>query len=108
GYGNGTESTVVGFGPDPNNVYITTYFRRHFTVGNPNVLNSLNMGVRFDDGVIVYFNGVEVFRRNLPAGAVNYSTLASASIGSADELTYFASPPLDPGYLIPGENVVAA
>src|SRR5467141_1189505 len=35
GYGDGDEATVVGFGPDPNNKYITTYFRRAFTVANP-------------------------------------------------------------------------
>src|SRR5439155_26286496 len=30
GYGDGDEATVVAFGPDPNNKYITTYFRRSF------------------------------------------------------------------------------
>ena len=35
GYGDGGEATVVGFGPDANNKYITTYFRH--TVNIPNV-----------------------------------------------------------------------
>src|SRR6266516_3019748 len=29
------EATIVSFGPDPLNKYITTYFRRTFTVSNP-------------------------------------------------------------------------
>ena len=32
GYGDGDEYTVVSFGPDPNNKYITTYFRHAFNV----------------------------------------------------------------------------
>src|SRR5437763_11120974 len=32
GYGDGDEATVVSFGPDANNKYITTYFRMHFNV----------------------------------------------------------------------------
>ena len=35
GYGEGDESTVVGFGPEETNKYITTYFRHAFEVTNP-------------------------------------------------------------------------
>src|SRR6185436_14862427 len=34
GYGDGDEATHVSYGPDPNNKYVTTYFRRAFTVAN--------------------------------------------------------------------------
>src|SRR5688572_28326047 len=33
GYGDGDEATVVGFGPNANDKYITTYFRRKFVLG---------------------------------------------------------------------------
>ena len=32
GYGDGDENTVISFGPDSSNKYITSYFRHHFTV----------------------------------------------------------------------------
>src|SRR5262245_33908195 len=34
GYGDGDEATIVSFGPDMANKYITTYFRRTFNVSN--------------------------------------------------------------------------
>ena len=34
GYGDGDEATVVSFGPDPFNKFVTTYFRHHFFVTN--------------------------------------------------------------------------
>src|ERR1043166_3393457 len=34
GYGDGDERTVVGYGPNPNFKYLTTYFRRAFTIGD--------------------------------------------------------------------------
>src|SRR5688572_4711061 len=34
GYGDGDEATVVNFGPDSLNKFVTTYFRKHFWVTN--------------------------------------------------------------------------
>jgi hypothetical protein len=51
-------------------------------------------------------NGVEVFRSNLPAGAVNHQTLASATVGGAEENTFY-SQSVDPAVLVTGENVLA-
>ena len=41
GYGDGDESTVVSYGPNASSKFITTYFRRHFTVPNPGLYTSL-------------------------------------------------------------------
>src|SRR5262245_4583454 len=41
GYGDGDEATVVGFGPDPSNRYITTYFRHSFAVTNTAGISNL-------------------------------------------------------------------
>ena len=41
-----------------------------------------------DDGVVVYLNGTEVFRSNLPTGTIAYTTLASTAIGGGDETTF--------------------
>jgi hypothetical protein len=43
----------------------------------------------------------------MPAGPINYLTPAAAS-ASDDGTVYQVSPPLDPGYLVAGDNVVAA
>ena len=88
GYGDADIVTTISFGPDPNNKYITSYYRRTLIVSNPTGIGAAKLEVQRDDGVIVYVNGVEVFRQNMPAGPVTHNTFSSGS-GSDDELTYF-------------------
>ncbi|HXG48041.1 MAG TPA: Ig-like domain-containing protein, partial [Methylomirabilota bacterium] len=91
GYGDGDETTVVGFGPDSNNKYITTYFRRSFMVGNPGAFSSLTIRLMRDDGAVVYLNGVEVMRDNLPVGPIAFNTLALTAIGGAAESQFIST-----------------
>ena len=104
GYGDGDEATIVSFGPSSNNKYITTYFRRSFTVGNASVYTNLAVTLRRDDGGIVYLNGVEVFRSNMPDGNPNYLTRA---FNSNDDGNGLFGTSLNPGLLRDGPNVVA-
>ena len=89
GYGDGDEATTVGYGSDPNNKYITTYFRKTFTVANPSQFNGLTLDLLRDDGAVIYVNGQEVARSNMPTGTINYQTLAATGIGGDDETTTF-------------------
>jgi hypothetical protein len=106
GYGDGDESTIVGFGPNPNDRFITTYFRQTFTPPNPASLTTLRLRVIRDDGAIVFINGAEVWRNNMPAGAVNFQTLASTAIGNADESAW-QEIALAPAVLVAGLNTIA-
>lgn len=106
GYGDGDEATVVSYGGNSNNKYITTYFRHSFTVDDPGLYLGLGVGLVRDDGAVVYVNGTEAFRSNMPEGPVTYLTRASTAIGGADESAF--QPYLVPvGMLVAGENVVA-
>jgi hypothetical protein len=80
GYGDGDETTVVSYGSDAGNKYITTYFRKSFPIDDLSNLTDIMASVLFDDGVVVYLNGTEVYRNNLPAGAISNSTLALSAI----------------------------
>ncbi len=106
GYGDGDEATVVSYGPDPNNKYITTYFRKAFTVTNPAGYQRLWLQVLADDGAMVYVNGTEAARVNLASGAITYTTRAIAALNEPEEarfnLFYLA-----PSLLVTGTNVVA-
>jgi hypothetical protein len=105
GYGDGDEQTVVSYGLLSTLKHPTTYFRRAFNVGGRTNLTALTLRVLRDDGVVVYLNGTEVFRDNMPAGTISYSTLASAAInGNAEDV--FLTVNLAP-VLLPGTNVVA-
>jgi hypothetical protein len=107
GYGDGDEATVVGFGPDATNKFITTWFRRPFTISNPTDIHYLNVRVLRDDGVVVYLNGAEVFRNNMPAGVITPTTRALTAIGGVDESTWLAAS-VNPALLRVGTNIVAA
>ncbi len=107
GYGDNDERTVVSFGPNSSAKYITTYFRRAFTVPDTAHFTALNLRLLRDDGAVIYLNGAEVHRDNMPAGPVSYLTPASSAIGGADESTFYPAA-LNPGHLLPGLNVLAA
>jgi hypothetical protein len=110
GYGDANgqlPATTVGYGPDPNNKYITTYFRRAFPVSSPASVTNLVVSVQRDDGVVVYLNGVGIFTNNMPTGPINYLTLAASVIGGTDETTFY-SQAVDPALLVNGTNVLAA
>ncbi len=82
----------------------TYYFRKTFPFNGD--ANSLQVQLRslVDDGAVVYLNGTELTRINMPGGAINYSTLASAPIGNAD----FADPiVISANQLVFGTNLLA-
>jgi len=106
GYGDGDEATVVGFGDNPAAKYITTYFRQTFTVTNPAGFGSLHLRLLRDDGAVVFVNGTEAFRTNMPAGTVTATTFASTAIGGADEAAFVAAD-ISPSLLVAGSNVIA-
>jgi hypothetical protein len=84
--------------------YITTYFRRAFTVAGASGYSGLRITLRRDDGAVVYVNGTEAARSNMPAGTIGYTTPAGGSIGS--ETTFFAF--TAPATLLrEGANVIA-
>lgn len=104
GYGDGDETTIVSYGSDANNKFITTYLRKEFVVADASSIDGLRARVLFDDGVVVYLNGTEVFRNNLQTGTINYSTLASQAIENTNEFASFTIPN---NLLANGKNVIA-
>lgn len=101
------EATTVSFGPDANAKYITTWFRRSFPLSNVSRFVSLNVSVLRDDGAVVYLNGIEIFRSNMPLGAILPSTLASSAVGGGDETSVFYSTNVPVALLREGTNLVA-
>jgi len=109
GYGDGDEDSIVGFGPDPTNKFVTTYFRHTFNVADASIYTNLALRVLCDDGVIVYLNEVEIYRANMPDGAFpDFRTLASAGVAGAAENAYILAPPVDLSLLFNGANTLAA
>ena len=106
GYGRTDLATLIGFGPDPANKPISSYFRNTFTATNVAALYSAVLRVRRDDGCVAFLNGAEVFRSNMPTGFVNNVTWALGAAVGPDETTFFETN-IDPALLIEGTNVLA-
>ena len=100
GFGDGDETTTLQSG------HITYYFRHSFQVNDPQAAANLKIRLLRDDGAVVYINGTEVVRSNMPAGTINYRTTASSTVAGTGENVYNE-------YIVPssalnaGTNVVA-
>ena len=86
--------------------YTSVFLRRQFTLDKPRLVSELNLNVNFDDGFLLWINGQEIYRRNLPGAAGEF--LACTNVTTQNECTIWAQtlqgaalPPLD------SNNVVA-
>ncbi|MFT4547081.1 MAG: hypothetical protein ACI9MB_001027, partial [Verrucomicrobiales bacterium] len=106
GYGDGAEATEVGYGPNGGSKYITTYFRKTFTGTGVADFTSLSLELVRDDGAIVYLNGDELVRSNMPGGTVGHQTTAAGTVGGGDESSFFSFA-IPTTSLIEGQNTIA-
>ncbi len=105
GYGDGDEATVINGGPVGAR-FITTYLRREFAVTAAFNVQTLTLRLLRDDGAVVYLNGVEVYRDNMPGGLITFQTFASTTINGAAESTFITAN-IDPSRLVEGTNILA-
>ena len=106
GYGEDDIATTISFGDDGNNKRAVAYFRLTFDVDDPNAHPVWAGELRCDDGAVVYLNGKEVYRYNMPAGDLAKATFALGTLSDPDESSYHAFD-LDRGHLKAGQNVLA-
>jgi len=109
GYGDASqgrpEATTLNSGPSGNS-FITAYFRHAFFVDDASQYSRLHLRLLRDDGAVVYLNGIEVARSNMPAGEIDYLTRANNSI-SGDGESAFHEFPVGSHLLSDGINVLA-
>ncbi|MHC4699945.1 MAG: LamG domain-containing protein, partial [Planctomycetota bacterium] len=104
GHGSGNPATIVGWREAERN--ITHYFRHSFNVADASKYQGLHLGIKRDDGAVVYLNGNEIYRDDMPAGKVTYATPALISKYSGAS-TWFGSCFVDANNLVDGTNVLA-
>jgi hypothetical protein len=103
--GNTGITTVIPFGADAQNKWVSSYYRAEFNVASAAAVPSLTLRIKRDDAAIVYLNGKEAYRTNFTAGlVVTGATLASAS---GDDGAAFVTQTLPTTFLRDGRNVVA-
>lgn len=102
GYGEGDElSAIAGQG-----THFTNYFRHRFILdaGELADISGLSLRLKRDDGAVVYLNGNEIVRENLPGGVIAFNTPASSA---PDDGQLFHTFNIDSNQLVEGENVLA-
>ena len=71
---------------DMRNSYVSAFFRTRFQVADPAKVKSLYLGLRYDDGYVIYLNGTEVARANVQGSPPAFDTPASTSSSITDYL----------------------
>ena len=93
--------TTLDYGSDASAKRPTYYFRT--TVELDETVSAATLDYRADDGFIVYVNGSEAGRVNMPLGTVGYSTYSSSTVNEYLE----GSLSLDASLFRIGSNVIA-
>lgn len=108
GWGSAEISTNIDVPPPTSNRPLSAQFRRTFSVDVAGALSDVMITTRADDGVVVYVNGVEVGRANLPTGTLSSSTFATAAPGTAAAAANPLTIAVPSELLRDGSNVVSA
>jgi len=103
GYGQNDEQTVLFYGDDSFKVP-TTYFRKQFEVSSIVAVSNLALRVCFNDGIAIYFNGVEIWRHNLAPDA-GFDAVANGDRSTWQNIWW--SIPIQPSVLHDGVNAIA-
>ncbi len=93
------------YGAGRYNRIATTYFRKDIELANPAEFGKIIVNFRRDEGIVMYVNGVEVLRDNMPEGTIGYNTLA-ATESSANRYDVHKAE-LNANVFKAGKNIVA-
>ena len=105
GYNNqNSVTTKFDWGTDTNNKRPTYYLRHRFNLdAEPNEQQTFTFTYTVDDGCIIYVNGTEVNRSNMPEGNVTYEQYSNSASGQ----NYSGTITIDATLLHKGSNVIA-
>jgi hypothetical protein len=98
------EDATAGGGGISGNRYPTMYFRKIVNVPDPTIFTGFSIKTKFDDGIVVWVNGVEAFRNNINANP-SYVDLAPTAIANNGADIYTTTVPKT--MFIAGDNIIA-
>jgi hypothetical protein len=76
---------VLSWGSNPSAKPMTVYVRTTFNAGTVSGVTGITARLLVDDGAVIYLNGTEVYRFNLPTGTITNATAASRYIAGTEE-----------------------
>lgn len=108
GYGDDVIRTVISFGEDPDNKHITKYFKKSFRIENPFDFLMYKLNVQRDDGIVIYLNGYEIWRNNMPQGVITGKTKAANLVFNTENELIYITKILSPEDFVYGINTISA
>jgi DNA-binding CsgD family transcriptional regulator len=78
GYGDEINLTELNYGNNKEKKHITKYFKKKIFIENKYA--AYEVKIQRDDGAVVYINGKELFRDNMPNATISHLTLAMSTI----------------------------
>ncbi len=104
GFGRITNTTIATtvFAPSPR--LLTFYARKSFEISGTEAITGASLEIHADGGSVVYLNGTEVIRDNMPpSGPITFATTATSD-GNEGEFDSFT---FDHSLLVEGSNTIA-
>jgi hypothetical protein len=85
----GPLNTNISYGSNVSKKYRTSYFRTNVTVNMEEIkkFDTILGNFAFDDGVVLYLNGAEIYREAMPAGEIDFQTKSSTNASNPNEFT---------------------
>ena len=108
GYGDSDLRTKIG-GDELKKTVSKIFFRHKFDLGNLelNSVKKLKLNLLADDGALIFINGREATRYNLPEGPINLETRALKIVRQDDGEMIYHNFTIPSHFLLPGSNVVS-
>lgn len=106
GYGDRKVKTNISYGKDSENKHAVKYFSKTITINEPEKYLAFGFQIKRDDGIVVYLNGKEVYRNNIPMISVTGNTFAAERVdGSRESEVLIAT--FDSEFVIKGKNIIS-
>ncbi|MCK5822041.1 MAG: CotH kinase family protein [Bacteroidales bacterium] len=104
GYNHASAQTVINYGPDASNKYISYLFRHKFEIESKAIWKDIIIHLLRDDGAVVFLNGQEVIRSNMGNGT-SFNSTATTGVDASDEDKYLSFN-IPSSYLVAGVNTL--
>ena len=87
GYGDKKNNTNISYGDNKKKKHITKYFKKKIYIKKLHL--AYEFKIQRDDGALVYVNGKELFKDNMPNSTISNTTLALSTTKDKDEHIFF-------------------
>ena len=89
GYGDRLITTSINYGNNQDDKDIIKYFSKKITITDASKFKGFEFRLQRDDGAIIYVNGKELYRDNMPDGHITHKTKSIHVIDGEEEALFY-------------------